>query len=59
MRTYMIILEREDKLRVEKFIRFECLEKDFNSAVLRAEQKIRDLKKQIDISYEIISIDRI
>lgn len=59
MKTYLIILEREDKSRVKRFVRFEWNEDDISNALSRAELKIKELELQTDIKYEIISIDKI
>lgn len=59
MKNYMIYLERKDRHKMYKYFRFECQAADFYKALEIAKTKIEKLKLQIDITYELIKIEKI
>lgn len=58
MKSYMILLERKDRRRTYRYIKFECLVNDFYKALKVAKMKVEKLKSQIDIDYEIVKIEK-
>lgn len=58
MKSYMVLLERKDKCKTYRYIKFECLVKDFYTALEVAELKVKKTKLQIDIDYEIAKIEK-
>lgn len=59
MKNYMIYLERKDKHRMYRYFRFERQVANFHKALEAAEAKVKELKLQININYEVIKIEKI
>lgn len=58
MESYMVLLERKDRRKTYRYLKFECQVKDFYTALEVAEMKVKKLKLQVDIDYEIAKIEK-
>jgi hypothetical protein len=59
MENYLIFLERKDRCKMYRYFRFECQVANFYKALEAAEIKVEKLKAQVDINYEIITIQKV
>ena len=59
MKNYMIYLERKDRCRTYRYIKFEYQADNFYKALEAAKTKIEKIKLQIGINYEILKIEKI
>lgn len=59
MKNYMIYLERKDRRETYRYFKFKRQAISFYKALEEAKAKIEKLKSQVEISYEIVKIEKV